>query len=210
MTKTTRGDAGGGYRAVSIALFLCLFAAQAALITMSPVLADAASDLHVSTAAAGQLRTITGLAAGITALTLGAVAGPQFAAVSGTALAGYGVPTLAAPFFFSALLLATAGLGLLTFLRPDPAIVAGTAGAAGSTPIQNQPMNIQLQLGAKDQLAHLLNRAGVLGQNTDASGYSLMTQSFIIGGTPANPDSSQLWQMLGSAAARAAAGSLLK
>ena len=75
MTKTTRGDASGGYRAVSIALFLCLFAAQAALIAMSPVLADAAGDLHVSTAAAGQLRTITGLAAGITALTLGAVTG---------------------------------------------------------------------------------------------------------------------------------------
>ena len=75
MTKTTRGDTSGGYRAVSIALFLCLFAGQAALIAMSPVLADAASDLHVSTAAAGQLRTITGLAAGITALMLGAVAG---------------------------------------------------------------------------------------------------------------------------------------
>jgi predicted MFS family arabinose efflux permease len=42
---------------------------------MSPVLADVARDLHVSTAAAGQLRTITGLAAGITALTLGAFAG---------------------------------------------------------------------------------------------------------------------------------------
>ena len=40
---------------------------------MSPVLAKAASDLHVSTAAAGQLRTVTGLAAGLTALTLGAV-----------------------------------------------------------------------------------------------------------------------------------------
>ena len=65
----------GGYRAVSVALFLCLFASQAAVIAMSPVLADAASDLHVSTAAAGQLRTITGLAAGITALMLGAVAG---------------------------------------------------------------------------------------------------------------------------------------
>ena len=60
---------------MSVALFLCLFAAQAALIAMSPVLADAASDLHVSTAAAGQLRTVTGLAAGITALVLGAVAG---------------------------------------------------------------------------------------------------------------------------------------
>ena len=72
---TTIGDKSGGYRAVSIALFLCLFASQAALIAMSPVLTEAASDLHVSTAAAGQLRTITGLAAGITALMLGAVAG---------------------------------------------------------------------------------------------------------------------------------------
>ena len=66
------------------------------------------------------------------ATTLGAVAGPQFAAFSGTALAGYGVPTLAAPFFFSALLLATAGLALLIFLRPDPAIVAGTGGGQGT------------------------------------------------------------------------------
>ena len=38
---------------------------------MSPVLAEAARDLHVSTAAAGQLRTVTGLVAGITALLLG-------------------------------------------------------------------------------------------------------------------------------------------
>jgi predicted MFS family arabinose efflux permease len=62
-----------GYARVSVTLFAALFASQAALIAMSPVLARAASDLHVSTAAAGQLRTVTGLAAGLTALTLGAV-----------------------------------------------------------------------------------------------------------------------------------------
>ena len=62
------------------------------------------------------------------ATTLGAVAGPQFAALAGAALDEYGVPTLAGPFFFSALLLGLAGLALLIFLRPDPAIVAGTAG----------------------------------------------------------------------------------
>ena len=28
MTETTRGREGGGYRAVSVALFLCLFAAR--------------------------------------------------------------------------------------------------------------------------------------------------------------------------------------
>src|SRR5215207_9466707 len=75
MTDTTKRNAGGGYGTVSVTLFLCLFASQAAVIAMSPVLADAASDLHVSTATAGQLRTITGLAAGVTALMLGAVAG---------------------------------------------------------------------------------------------------------------------------------------
>jgi predicted MFS family arabinose efflux permease len=75
MPKTTRDDTSSGYRAVSVVLFLCLFAGQAALIAMSPVLADVAGDLHVSTAAAGQLRTITGLTAGITALLLGALAG---------------------------------------------------------------------------------------------------------------------------------------
>lgn len=64
-----------GYRRVSIALLAALFAAQSAVIAMSPVLAEAATDLHVSTAAAGQLRTITGIAAGVTALLLGGVAG---------------------------------------------------------------------------------------------------------------------------------------
>jgi MFS transporter, DHA1 family, inner membrane transport protein len=74
MTRTGTGDMGGEHRAVTAALFVCLFAGQAALIAMSPVLADAASDLDVATATAGQLRTITGLAAGITALGLGALA----------------------------------------------------------------------------------------------------------------------------------------
>lgn len=66
------------------------------------------------------------------ATTLGAVAGPQFAAFSSTTLRDYGVPTLAAPYFFSAILLAAAGVALLIFLRPDPAIVAGTAGAGSA------------------------------------------------------------------------------
>ena len=74
MTSTTN-VMGHGYRAVSVALFTSLFAGQAALIAMSPVLAQAAHDLRVSTAAAGQLRTVAGLAAGMTALLLGRIAG---------------------------------------------------------------------------------------------------------------------------------------
>lgn len=61
------------------------------------------------------------------ATTIGAVAGPNLAAVAGSALARYGVPTLAGPFFFSALVFGLAALGLLLFLRPDPAVVARIA-----------------------------------------------------------------------------------
>jgi len=61
----------GGYRAVGAVLFVCLFAGQAGAIALSPVLAQVARDLDVSTATAGQLRTVAGLAAGVTALALG-------------------------------------------------------------------------------------------------------------------------------------------
>ena len=56
---------------VGAILFLSLFASQAALILpFSPVLAQVAADLDVSTAAAGQLRTVAGVASGTAALIL--------------------------------------------------------------------------------------------------------------------------------------------
>lgn len=61
-------------RAVGATLALCLGASQAAILVLSPVLAEVAADLDVSTAAAGQLRTVSGLAAGATALLVGLVA----------------------------------------------------------------------------------------------------------------------------------------
>jgi DHA1 family inner membrane transport protein len=53
---------------VTVALFPALFAAQAGAIVLSPVLPRVAADLDVSTATAGQLRTVAGLVAGISAL----------------------------------------------------------------------------------------------------------------------------------------------
>jgi predicted MFS family arabinose efflux permease len=55
-------------------LFLCLAAGQAAILVLSPLLTSVASDLGVSTAVAGQLRTVSGLAAGVTALLTGLLA----------------------------------------------------------------------------------------------------------------------------------------
>jgi len=69
MTAATPGTRG--YRTVSAILFLCLFAGQAGAIALSPVLAQVARDLDVSTAEAGQLRTVAGLVAGLTALGIG-------------------------------------------------------------------------------------------------------------------------------------------
>ena len=60
---------------ISATLFLALFAGQAGLIAVSPVLAELAADLGVSTAVAGQLRMVTGLVAGVAALALVSLAG---------------------------------------------------------------------------------------------------------------------------------------
>jgi MFS family permease/putative NIF3 family GTP cyclohydrolase 1 type 2 len=66
------------------------------------------------------------------ATTIGAVAGPHLAAPAGIALAPYGIPALAAPYAFSAVLLLITGIVLLALLRPDPALLAGTAGGEGA------------------------------------------------------------------------------
>lgn len=58
-------------------LFTCLFAAQAALLVISPILPQIAEEFGVSTATAAQLRSVSGITAGVVALVLAAV-GSQF------------------------------------------------------------------------------------------------------------------------------------
>ena len=54
----------------SIVLFACMFASQAALLVLSPILPELAREFGVSTATAGQLRTVSGATGGITAVVL--------------------------------------------------------------------------------------------------------------------------------------------
>jgi len=61
-------------RAVGITLLAALAASQAALVVLNPLLPDVARDLDVSVASAGQLRTVSGLVAGIAALATGLLA----------------------------------------------------------------------------------------------------------------------------------------
>jgi len=51
-------------------LFLCLFASQAGMLVLSPILPDIAREFGISTATAGQLRSVSGGAGGMTAVVL--------------------------------------------------------------------------------------------------------------------------------------------
>jgi predicted MFS family arabinose efflux permease len=61
-------------RTTGVTLLLCLAASQAALLVLTPMLAQVAAELDVSTAVAGQLRTVSGIAAGVAALLAGLAA----------------------------------------------------------------------------------------------------------------------------------------
>jgi MFS family permease len=85
------------------------------------------------------------LSAIVWATTIGAIAGPNLAAFAGAAVAGYGVPTLAGPFVFSALLFTLAALVLGLLMRPDPAILARRAAAP---PTEAEPARPQAGMRA--------------------------------------------------------------
>jgi predicted MFS family arabinose efflux permease len=82
-----------GPRAVGLTLLAALAASQAALVVLNPLLAELAGDLDVSIATAGQLRTVSGLAAGATALASGLLAtrvGLRELLVAGVVILGTG------------------------------------------------------------------------------------------------------------------------
>ena len=83
------------------------------------------------------------------ATTLGAVVGPSLAAPAGASLDRYGVPTLAGPFFFSALLLGLSAILLILLLRPDPAVVArGASGNPSAVSADARPAGMRAALRA--------------------------------------------------------------
>ncbi len=73
VTAATRPTLRSRLTAPGVVLPLALLASQAGLLVLSPILVEVADDFGVSTAAAGQLRTVTGLVAGVAALLFGRV-----------------------------------------------------------------------------------------------------------------------------------------
>ena len=97
--------------------------------------------------------------------TLGAVVGPSFAAAAGTAVARYGAPTIAGPFFFSALLFAFATFLLLLLLRPDPAVVARELSAAAGAEVK-PPAGAGMGAALRAVAGHASARLGVIAMAT--------------------------------------------
>jgi predicted MFS family arabinose efflux permease len=108
-------------------LFLSLFAAQAGFLVLAPILPAVAHDLGVSTAAAGQLRTVSGLAGGITAIALtflGGGAGPRrLLALGLLCMAGASIASALAP-SFAVLALAQVPLGVAFSLLLSSGVAA--------------------------------------------------------------------------------------
>jgi predicted MFS family arabinose efflux permease len=128
---------GRAQAAVGVSLFLCLFAAQAGMIVLTPVLMRIADDLDVSTAAAGQLRTVSGLTAGAAAVALGTFARNlplrRILAFGAVGLALASLASAAAPTFIM-LALAQVLLGVSVAAL----LIGGTVAAAEWVPQQHR------------------------------------------------------------------------
>jgi predicted MFS family arabinose efflux permease len=99
----------------SLVLFACLFASQSAMLVLSPILVDVAREFGVSTAAAGQLRSISGATGGVTALLVATAArrpGLRDLLSAGAALVALGSVVSAAAPSFVVLAVAQAVLGV--------------------------------------------------------------------------------------------------
>ena len=114
----------------ALTLALCLFANQAGTLVLSPILVSVAREFAVSTAAAGQLRSVSGAVAGVTALGVAPVAGRiglRRLLLAGLALlAGAASLSAAAP-SFAVLAVAQAILGVAVAVLLSGAVAGVTA-----------------------------------------------------------------------------------
>jgi predicted MFS family arabinose efflux permease len=113
-------------------VFLCLFASQAAMLVLSPILPDIAREFGVSTPVAGQLRSISGATGGLTAIALTLAPrrpGLRDLLSAGAALVSAASALSAAAPSFAVLAVAQAVMGLGVGL-----LVAAGIAAAGEWP----------------------------------------------------------------------------
>lgn len=115
-------------------LFMALFSAQASLLVLSPILPQVAAEFGVSTGSAAQLRSVSGITAGVIALVLATI-GNRFRLSSllttGLVLLGAGSLVSAAAPSFVVLLLAQLVIGFGLALVLSGGLAASETWAAG-------------------------------------------------------------------------------
>lgn len=132
------------------------------------------------------------------ASTIGGILGPNLAPVAARTLSRYDVPTLAAPFVVSTVLLTLVALFIFALLRPDPMLVAqaerARVAAAGNVAGTSTAPNTQ-HAGLGDALRSVFaNPAATLGLLATAGGHVVMvavmsmTPVHIMHGGSASPD----------------------
>jgi hypothetical protein len=90
----------------------------------------------------------------------------------------------------------------------DLAVTAGDEHATGSgliayvpgLPFRAQPLRVDMQFGARGQIAKLLSAAGLLSTQKDGLGYMLLSQPISLGGTLQHVDTRQWHDLLVKAA----------
>jgi predicted MFS family arabinose efflux permease len=120
----------------SAVVFACLFASQAGLLVLSPILPEIAREFGISTATAGQLRSISGATGGLTAVVLAVIPrrkGLRDLLSAGAALVALGSALSAAAPTFAVLAAAQGVLGVGLGL-----LVAVGIAAAGEWPAPAQ------------------------------------------------------------------------
>ena len=133
----TRRPAAHGAAPPVVVTFLGLFASQAALVVLAPVLPSVAAAFGVSTAATGLLRSVSGLAAGLTAVAMGPLARRvglrDLLRVGLTGLAAGSIAAAVAPNF-----LALVGAQIVIGASVAVLLSAGVAAAAAWSPARDR------------------------------------------------------------------------
>ena len=80
-----------------------------------------------------------------------------------------------------------------TLISPEVRVVGeGSVRAVEGVPLLAQPLEMQLNLGARGKLGDLIRRAGLLDKRQDSLGYAAFAVPLRIGGTIGSPDTNEI------------------
>jgi hypothetical protein len=102
-------------------------------------------------------------------------------------------------------------ISALEFISPTMRVTGtGRIEHQANVAITDQPLRVDIQIAGKGTTERVFNEANLLSGQSDEKQYSLVKTKFVVTGTPANPDSSQIWKFFLGEAGKAAVGGLLR